>query len=109
MVANSYPRSRWATALVPRLELEDRSWLKGILEDLDPSNWEEVKDQFLAHFSHPNQLTKRIQEYEHVKFLPKETMQRFSDRFTAIVHKAGLHLNSPQVSIKFKDSLPKYY
>ena len=49
MVANSYPRSRWATAMVPRLELEDRSWLKGVLKDLDPSNWEEVKDQFLAH------------------------------------------------------------
>ena len=36
-------------------------------------------------------------------------MQCYADKFTAIMHKAGLYLNSLQVAIKFKDSLPEYY
>ena len=109
MLANSYPMARWATALVPRLELEDRSWLKGVLDEIQPGEWESIRTAFLAHFSHPNQLTKRIQEYEHIRMQPKESMQRYADRFTTVVHKAGIRLDTLQVAIKFKDSLPEYF
>lgn len=85
--ANMVPESRWVSAMLPALTTTDREWAAAKLKGLD---WDQAERLFLSHFESPAIKDKLLKALMEIKMQKRESVQRYSDRFSSLMRRAGM-------------------
>jgi len=96
--------SRYTTLLSLCLDSIDVRWFESYLEEQRPSTWQEVTKAFIGHFQNPNMQAQWLNKLRTLR-MDNGGVQRYSDRFLALIDKLGMTYDDPMTIFSFKAGL----
>jgi hypothetical protein len=106
-----YPRHTWYRAL-PLVVKEGycRTWVHKNIISLNPppATWDDACKLFSTHFESASYKKKLWAKWQSMRMEPGDSVQRFADRFMALVNELNFPIKSEFVRVHFHQCMPGY-